>query len=64
MNFDFKNIPSIQTVKLNNLNFASRALAENRVNNQRYTVLSFIPMILFDQFKYFFNMFFLAVCLS
>ena len=59
-----KNIPSIQSVKFNNLNFVGRRLADNRINNQRYSTLSFIPMVLFDQFKFFFNMFFLAVCLS
>jgi len=41
-----------------------RGIPDNKINNQRYTFVSFIPIILFDQFKYFFNMFFLLVCLS
>jgi phospholipid-translocating ATPase len=41
-----------------------RGIPNNRINNQRYTALSFLPIVLFDQFKYFFNLFFLLVCLS
>ena len=51
-------------IKFNNFNFVLRSIAENKVNNQRYTLVSFLPMILFDQFKYFFNMFFLIICIS
>lgn len=27
-------------------------------------MISFVPKVLFDQFKYFFNMFFLLICIS
>ncbi len=36
----------------------------NRINNRKYTILNFVPKVLFEQFKYFFNMFFLLLCLS
>lgn len=36
----------------------------NAINNMRYSVLGFVPMVLFNQFKYFFNMFFLLLALS
>lgn len=36
----------------------------NNVNNQKYTPLTFLPLVLFNQFKYFFNLFFLIVALS
>lgn len=36
----------------------------NRLNNQKYNVLTFIPKVLFNEFKYFFNMFFLIIALS
>lgn len=36
----------------------------NAINNRKYTILGFIPTVLFNQFKYFFNMFFLLLALS
>jgi len=36
----------------------------NRLNNQKYTLLNFVPKVLYEQFKFFFNMFFLLLCLS
>lgn len=36
----------------------------NAVNNQKYNVLNFIPIVLFNQFKLFFNFFQLAINLS
>lgn len=57
-------VSTIRTVKFNNFNFVLRGIPDNKVNNQRYSIFSFLPIILFDQFKYFFNMFFLVICLS
>jgi phospholipid-translocating ATPase len=34
------------------------------VRNQKYTVLTFVPRVLYEQFKYFFNLYFLLVALS
>lgn len=36
----------------------------NAVNNQKYNFLNFIPLVLFNQFKLFFNFFQLAINLS
>ena len=36
----------------------------NAINNRKYSVIGFIPVVLFNQFKYFFNMFFLLLALS
>ena len=36
----------------------------NRVRNQKYNILTFVPMVLFNQFKYFFNLFFLVIGMS
>ncbi|KAL0229054.1 hypothetical protein GEMRC1_013674 [Eukaryota sp. GEM-RC1] len=38
--------------------------SRNVVRNQKYSTLSFIPLVLFNQFKYFFNLFFLLIALS
>lgn len=56
--------PRLRTIKFNNFNFVVRGIPDNTINNQRYTFFSFLPMILFDQFRYFFNFFFLIICLS
>jgi phospholipid-translocating ATPase len=34
------------------------------VRNQKYSVLSFFPIVIYEQFKFFFNFYFLAVALS
>jgi hypothetical protein len=36
----------------------------NRLNNQKYNVLTLVPLVLFNQFKFFYNFFFLAIGLS
>lgn len=41
-----------------------RNTISNAVNNQKYNVLNFIPVVLFNQFKLFFNFFQLAINLS
>jgi phospholipid-translocating ATPase len=38
--------------------------AENIVRNQKYTILTLIPIVLYNQFKYFFNMFFLLIAIT
>lgn len=38
--------------------------SENIVHNQKYSLVSFVPLVLFDQFRYFFNFFFLLITLS
>ena len=34
------------------------------INNAKYTWFTFVPIVLFNQFKYFFNLFFLLIALS
>lgn len=34
------------------------------MRNQKYNVVSFLPLVLYEQFKYFFNLYFLLVALS
>lgn len=36
----------------------------NAISNAKYTAFSFLPVILFEQFKFFFNLYFLLVALS
>ncbi len=36
----------------------------NIVNNSKYTFVSFLPLVLYHQFRYFFNFFFLLIALS
>lgn len=36
----------------------------NSINNRRYSLITFLPLALFNQFKLFFNVFFLAVAVS
>jgi phospholipid-translocating ATPase len=37
---------------------------QNRIKNTKYTVLTFLPLVLFNQFRYFFNLFFLFIALT
>lgn len=37
---------------------------DNCIVNTKYTIFSFVPKVLYNQFKYFFNMFFLLIALS
>ena len=36
----------------------------NIVKNTKYNIITFIPLVLYNQFKFFFNMFFLVTALS
>jgi len=37
---------------------------DNKIVNTKYNIFSFVPKVLYHQFKYFFNMFFLLIALS
>ena len=41
-----------------------RSYVSNKMNNQKYSIITFIPVVLFNEFKFFFNMFFLLIALS
>ena len=36
----------------------------NKLNNNKYNVITFIPVVLFNQFKFFYNLIFLLISLS
>ena len=36
----------------------------NVVRNQKYNVFTFLPLVFYEQFKFFFNLYFLLVALS
>ncbi|XP_022661121.1 probable phospholipid-transporting ATPase IIA isoform X2 [Varroa jacobsoni] len=36
----------------------------NKIRNQKYNLFTFIPLVLFHQFKFFLNLYFLAICLT
>lgn len=36
----------------------------NIIDNSKYSVISFLPLVLYHQFRYFFNLFFLIIALS
>lgn len=37
---------------------------KNIVRNQKYSIITFIPSVLYNQFKFFFNFFYLMISLS
>jgi magnesium-transporting ATPase (P-type) len=41
-----------------------RKFTNNKIRNQKYYVITFIPVVLVNQFKFFFNLFFLVIALS
>ena len=41
-----------------------RSFPNNKLRNQKYYVITFIPQVLINQFKFFFNFFFLMIALS
>lgn len=45
-------------------NQSHRAYVSNAVSNAKYNPITFIPVILYEQFKFFFNLYFLLVALS
>eukprot|EP00755_Sulcionema_specki_P009751 Sspe_Gene.44555::Locus_21865_Transcript_1_1_Confidence_1.000_Length_3924::g.44555::m.44555/K01530/E3.6.3.1; phospholipid-translocating ATPase len=52
-----------RTVLVGKRNIVDR-YPRNVVRNQKYTILTFLPLSLYGQFKYFFNLYFLAVAIS
>ena len=47
-----------------NCNMYPPVSTSNKVDNMKYGFLLFIPLFLYNQFKYFFNLFFLLLCIS
>ncbi|KAJ1826112.1 putative aminophospholipid-translocase [Coemansia sp. RSA 2599] len=57
---------SARTEPLNPLdnNFKKQRYPANVVSNNKYNIITFLPLVLFEQFKFFFNLYFLLVALS
>ncbi|KAJ2850549.1 putative aminophospholipid-translocase [Coemansia brasiliensis] len=45
-------------------NFKKSRYPANVVSNNKYNFITFVPLVLFEQFKFFFNLYFLLVALS
>jgi len=48
---------------LNGLTRPGRFMS-NRQQNTKYNIITFIPVVLYNQFKFFYNLFFLMITLS
>lgn len=59
-----KPITHARTATFTGHSTGTSAQNSNKINNRKYTYLNFIPKVLYDQFKYFFNLFFLLLCIS
>lgn len=53
-----------RTIPLNSHQKRSSAFPANLVRNQKYNVITFLPLVLYEQFKFFYNLYFLLVALS
>eukprot|EP00794_Sanderia_malayensis_P019164 gene19164-21084_t len=60
----FKKQPDYQPRKVYIARKSTQSFPKNVVRNQKYSVISFIPLVLINQFKIFLNMYFLVVALS
>ena len=58
-----KSAYELRTLGIQGLRIPNR-YPSNKVNNQKYNIISFVPMVLYHQFKFFFNLFFLLIALS
>ena len=41
-----------------------RKFRSNKISNTKYNIITFIPLVLLNQFKFFFNLFFLIIALT
>ncbi|CCG82142.1 Related to neomycin resistance protein NEO1 [Taphrina deformans PYCC 5710] len=53
-----------RNIVLGNGNKQSLSYPSNAISNAKYNAFNFIPLVLFEQFKFFFNLYFLLVALS
>ncbi|KAJ3062047.1 putative aminophospholipid-translocase, partial [Podochytrium sp. JEL0797] len=52
-------------IMLNHAHYGNhQSFPANIVQNQKYNVISFLPVVLYEQFKFFFNLYFLLIALS
>ncbi|KAJ1640697.1 hypothetical protein T492DRAFT_831962 [Pavlovales sp. CCMP2436] len=48
-------------IRLNHKRPTVRRYCRNVINNQKFSLLTFFPKVLYEQFKFFFNLYFLVV---
>lgn len=53
-----------RTINLSGDNNSKDGYPRNIIRNQKYTLLNFLPIVLYEQFKFFMNLYFLLVALS
>ena len=56
--------PESRYIRLNEARPTPHGFSRNRVVNTKYTALTFVPKVLFEQFRYFMNLYFLLVAVS
>jgi phospholipid-translocating ATPase len=60
--------PPSRTILLNEEEYLGRRrrprYPPNIIRNQKYHPITFLPVVLFNQFKYFFNLYFLIICVT
>lgn len=61
--FNFTKSLERRTIYLNGVT-QPRSFMGNKLNNQKYSICTFIPLVLYNEFKFFFNLFFLLIALS
>jgi phospholipid-translocating ATPase len=57
-------IPEARVIYMDGNIYPANINEPNVINNSKYTVVSFFPLVLYQQFRYFFNLFFLLIALS
>lgn len=57
-------IPEARVIYMDGNIYPANINEPNVINNSKYTVISFLPLVLYHQFRYFFNLFFLLIALS
>ncbi len=50
--------------RLDGSSTAPKSFCSNKLNNQKYNIITFVPLVLYNEFKFFFNLFFLLIALS
>mmetsp|Transcript_33346 Transcript_33346/g.24091 ORF Transcript_33346/g.24091 Transcript_33346/m.24091 type:complete len:87 (+) Transcript_33346:76-336(+) len=61
---ELQSMPNLRRVPIKKDKRIRYRYGNNRLSNTKYSIFSFVPVVLFNQFKYFFNMFFLLIALS
>lgn len=57
-------ISTLRVLHISGVTSGLNPLSTNRINNQRYTLLSFVPKVVFEQFRFFYNFFYLLLCIT